>query len=89
MTANVRGIADEWHMLDQDHARIQASVHQIDWHTTDADKGSFDHYMLKEINEQPETLENAMRGRLSDEDASAHFGGLNIEPQQFAPGRTA
>jgi glucosamine--fructose-6-phosphate aminotransferase (isomerizing) len=39
--------------------------------------------MLKEIYEQPEALENAMRGRLDETDATAHFGGLNIDPQQL------
>src|SRR5207253_8134811 len=36
-----------------------------------------------EIFEQPEALENAMRGRLVDEDGSAHFGGLNLDTQQL------
>src|SRR5581483_6330281 len=49
----------------------------------DADKGLFDHFMLKEIYEQPEALENALRGRLSDADAAAHFGGLNLDVQQL------
>jgi glutamine---fructose-6-phosphate transaminase (isomerizing) len=39
--------------------------------------------MLKEIYEQPEALENAMRGRLDEADATAHFGGLNLDPQQL------
>src|SRR5205085_1943406 len=39
--------------------------------------------MLKEIHEQPEALENAIRGRLSDEDSSAHFGGLNLDARQL------
>ncbi len=43
----------------------------------------FDHYMLKEIYEQPESIRNAMRGRLDDEDATAVFGGLNLTPQQL------
>ncbi len=43
----------------------------------------FDHYMLKEIYEQPESLKNAMRGRLDDQDATAKFGGLNLTPQQL------
>src|SRR4030095_9579720 len=42
-----------------------------------------DHYMLKEIYEQPESIENALRGRLSDADASAHFGGLTLDVQQL------
>src|SRR5580704_19461218 len=39
--------------------------------------------MLKEIFEQPETLRNTMRGRLKLDDATAHFGGLNLSPQQL------
>ena len=39
--------------------------------------------MLKEIFEQPETIENAMRGRLDCDAATAKFGGLNLTPQQL------
>ena len=44
-------------------------MHQIDWDPGEADKALFEHYMLKEIYEQPEAMENAMRGRLNDADA--------------------
>jgi glucosamine--fructose-6-phosphate aminotransferase (isomerizing) len=74
---------DEWHILDMQRTRISADVHHINWEPGDADKGVFDHYMLKEIYEQPESLENAMRGRLDDEEASARFGGLNLDNQQL------
>jgi glutamine---fructose-6-phosphate transaminase (isomerizing) len=75
--------ADEWHIYDESAERVAASVQQIDWEPGDSDKGFFEHHMLKEIYEQPEALENAMRGRLSDPDCSAHFGGLNLDPQQL------
>jgi glucosamine--fructose-6-phosphate aminotransferase (isomerizing) len=74
---------DSWHILDQERVRVEARVQQIDWEVGDADKGNFEHYMLKEIYEQPETLENAMRGRLDGANASAHFGGLNLDTQQL------
>jgi glucosamine--fructose-6-phosphate aminotransferase (isomerizing) len=74
---------EEWHILDADRARVDACVTDIDWAVEDADKGPFEHYMLKEIYEQPEALENAMRGRLNDADASAHFGGLNLGTRQL------
>jgi glucosamine--fructose-6-phosphate aminotransferase (isomerizing) len=74
---------DSWHLLDQGRGRVEACVHTVDWDAGDVDKGVFDHYMLKEIYEQPESLANAMRGRLSDADASAHFGGLNLDPQEL------
>ena len=75
--------ADEWHIYDRERARVTASVHQIDWEVGDTDKGAFEHHMLKEIHEQPQTLANAMRGRLSEPEASAHFGGLNVDTQQL------
>jgi glucosamine--fructose-6-phosphate aminotransferase (isomerizing) len=73
----------DWHIYDQDEVRVDAPVHQIDWEAGESEKGMFEHYMLKEIFEQPEALENTMRGRLSDNDASAHFGGLNLDSQQL------
>ncbi len=74
---------DGLHLFDHDHARIEADIREIEWDAGDVDRGGFDHYMLKEIHEQPEALENAMRGRLSDEECSAHFGGLNVDNRQF------
>ena len=44
----------------------------------DVDKGDYPHFMLKEIFEQPETIRDAMRGRLSREEASPKLGGLNM-----------
>ncbi len=74
---------DRWTIEDQNPERTPATVaiQDIDWDPGDADKGEFEHFMLKEIYEQPEALENAMRGRLDDADASAHFGGLNLDTQ--------
>jgi glucosamine--fructose-6-phosphate aminotransferase (isomerizing) len=75
--------ADDWLILDHERSRVEAPVQTIDWDPADADKGVFEHYMLKEIYEQPEALENALRGRLDDADATAHFGGLNLDTQQL------
>jgi glutamine---fructose-6-phosphate transaminase (isomerizing) len=76
---------DSWQVFDQERESVPASVHDINVAAVDTDKGPFAHYMLKEIYEQPEALENAMRGRLAaDEgDATAHFGGLNLDAQQL------
>jgi glucosamine--fructose-6-phosphate aminotransferase (isomerizing) len=75
--------ADNYHIEDQQRIRVEAPVQQIDWDPGEADKALFEHYMLKEIYEQPESLENAMRGRLVEADGSAHFGGLNLDTQQL------
>jgi glucosamine--fructose-6-phosphate aminotransferase (isomerizing) len=74
---------DDWEILTPDRAPVEAAIHQIDWQPVDVDRGDHEHYMLKEIYEQPEVLRNAMRGRLNEADASAHFGGLNLDPQRL------
>jgi glucosamine--fructose-6-phosphate aminotransferase (isomerizing) len=68
---------------DLGNESIDAAVQRIEWAPADADKGPYSHHMLKEIFEQPDALENAMRGRLNDEDATAHFGGLNLNARQL------
>ncbi|CAN5782133.1 glutamine--fructose-6-phosphate transaminase (isomerizing) [soil metagenome] len=45
----------------------QRSVHDIDWPIEAAEKGGYEHFMLKEMHEQPEALRAALAGRLHDE----------------------
>lgn len=66
-----------------DAEELTPEVKQVDWDIADAELGDFPHYMLKEIFEQPEALENAMRGRFSDDKSSAKFGGLNLTPLEL------
>jgi glucosamine--fructose-6-phosphate aminotransferase (isomerizing) len=61
----------------------QVKVSRIEFTADDAEKGDFAHYMLKEIYEQPQSLRNAMRGRLSRDDGTAILGGLNMTPQEL------
>ncbi len=62
---------------------ISPNIETVEQDSTVVSLEGFDHYMLKEIYEQPESLKNAMRGRLDDQDATAKFGGLNLTPQQL------
>ncbi|HSH46227.1 MAG TPA: glutamine--fructose-6-phosphate transaminase (isomerizing) [Longimicrobiales bacterium] len=55
---------------------ISKEVQRVDWDLDAIEKSGYDHFMMKEISEQPETLENAMRGRLLEEEGTAKLGGL-------------
>jgi glucosamine--fructose-6-phosphate aminotransferase (isomerizing) len=46
---------------------VQPKVVHVDWDVTQAQKGGFAHFMLKEIHETDEAIANAMRGRLTDD----------------------
>jgi len=54
------------------------SIQTLEQVSADTELGDFDHYMLKEIYEQPQTIENALRGRLENDEATAVIGGLNL-----------
>ncbi len=80
--------ADSLRVIHRDQGRVNHSVHVLDFHDAKIAKGGYDHFMLKEIFEQPESIENAMRGRLDRDAATAKFGGFNLTPQQLrAAGR--
>ncbi len=66
-----------------DQADVSPVVDTITWSVSDAEKGAHEHFMEKEIFEQPAALENAMRGRFSADGSTAQFGGLNITPGEF------
>ena len=62
---------------------VQPSIQTLEQVSSDIDLGDYPHYMLKEIYEQPQSIENALRGRLDEEEATAVIGGLNLTPQQL------
>jgi len=70
-------------LLHRDAGPMSPSIHSLEQVAADVDLGDFEHYMLKEIYEQPQAIENALRGRLDDDEATAKFGGLNLDPQQL------
>jgi len=75
--------AEGFEVRHRDDGLRAHTIHTIEHVSDDIGLGHFEHYMLKEIFEQPQTIENALRGRLNDEEATAHFGGLNLTPQQL------
>ncbi len=66
-----------------DLADVSPVIDKVTWSVDDAELGDHPHYMLKEIFEQPQALENAMRGRFSADASTANFGGLNLTPADF------
>jgi glucosamine--fructose-6-phosphate aminotransferase (isomerizing) len=62
--------------LGSDTAQVQIS--RLEFEAQDAERGQFPHFMLKEIFEQPRAVQNALRGRIDLEGATARFGGLNM-----------
>jgi glucosamine--fructose-6-phosphate aminotransferase (isomerizing) len=64
---------------------VSRSVHQVTWDIEAMEKGGYEHFMLKEIFEQPASLRDVMRGRLLEEEGDVRLGG--IENHEFDLGR--
>src|SRR5437763_5405512 len=72
-----------YEVLDLNARRVKKGVNRIDWDLDQIEKGGFDHFMLKEIFEQPQTIQNTMRGRLVVDEGFSKLGGLNLTRQQM------
>ena len=75
--------ADSLQVSHRDSGVVVHDVKQLEVESNQIDKGDYEHYMLKEIFEQPEALRNTMRGRLDEDNATAVFGGLNLSSQDL------
>ena len=67
--------------LGADIAKVQ--VTRLEFDAEAAERGAYPHFMLKEIFEQPQTVRNALRGRVDIEEATARFGGLNMSTAEL------
>ena len=74
---------DGYTILDQRAQQLERRVSKIDWNLDQIERGGFAHFMLKEIFEQPETVENCMRGRLLLDQGTSKLGGLNMTDEEL------
>ncbi|OGZ58163.1 MAG: glutamine--fructose-6-phosphate aminotransferase [Candidatus Spechtbacteria bacterium RIFCSPHIGHO2_01_FULL_43_30] len=63
-------------IADLNRAAQKRVEQELDWDVEEAQKGGYPHFMLKEIFEQPESLQNSIRGRLIQDEGMARLGGL-------------
>jgi len=56
--------------------KIKKTIEPVTIDLAEIEKSGYEHFMLKEIMEQPRTLEDSMRGRLLEEEGTAKLGGI-------------
>ncbi len=74
---------DGFHTATIAHEIVEKEVHDVDWDLSQIEKGGYEHFMLKEIMEQPDAVRNATRGRLLIDEGLARLGGLNLTSEQL------
>ncbi|WP_424531173.1 glutamine--fructose-6-phosphate transaminase (isomerizing) [Sphaerisporangium viridialbum] len=74
--------ADGFHTFTMDARATSKEPLTVDWDAGHYDTGGYEHYLLKEISDQPESVARTLRGRLDGRFNIAHLGGLNLDPRE-------
>lgn len=62
---------------------VTRELAHINWDAGAAEKGGYDHFMIKEIFDQPNSVSNAIRGRLNLEEGTSFLSGLGFSPREL------
>ena len=71
-------------VFNEKREQVPFSISRIDWNLVAAEKAGFEHFMLKEIHEQPTSLSNAMAGRLDEREGRLFLDDIGIDPATLA-----
>ena len=64
--------------MNINNEKITKEIQEITWDLDQIQKGGFEHFMLKEIFEQPQTIRDAFRGRILPESGDVKLGGIHL-----------
>jgi len=72
-----------YRIIDLHATTLNRGVSKIDWDLGQIERGGYQHFMLKEIFEQPHTVSSTLAGRLLLDDATAKLSGLNLTDEEL------
>ncbi|WP_302710111.1 glutamine--fructose-6-phosphate transaminase (isomerizing) [Veillonella seminalis] len=75
---------DSVRVSDLEGNLINKKVYHVTWNAEAAEKGGFEHFMLKEIYEQPKAIRDTLTGRISKDNKEVVFEELGWEPADVA-----
>lgn len=74
---------DNYRIYDLNKNGLEKEVESIDWDIDSIGRHGYDHFMLKEIFEQPETIGNAFRGRILADQGNVRLDGLRLSDEDI------
>lgn len=67
-------------ITDRDGNPVNKEVFHVSWNAEAAEKGGYEHFMLKEIYEQPKAIRDTLTGRITDDNSQVVYEELNWTP---------
>lgn len=74
--------ADEVIIRDVSGEIVQKDIFEVTWDAEEAEKGGYDHFMLKEIHEQPRAIRDTLKGRISHAGDKVILDEIKMTPQE-------
>ena len=75
--------ADGYRTFELDATPTQKRVLEVGWDIEQLDRGGFEHFLRKEIHEQPVSVERALKGRIDERFNTARLGGVTLTARQL------
>ncbi len=72
-------------ITDPKRKEVKKNIVKINWSPTQAEKGGYRHFMLKEIFEQPQAIIDTFRGRILKEKGEIYWEEINLSPRKLEP----
>lgn len=79
----IRVSREGYSTITLDNEPVTKDVHTVSWEAADAELGSYPHFMLKEIFDQPSVVRSALAGRLLPDEGTARLDGLNLTDSEL------
>ncbi|UMZ75436.1 glutamine--fructose-6-phosphate transaminase (isomerizing) [Natranaerofaba carboxydovora] len=70
-------------VYDIEGQKLEKQTYKVDWDAEEAEKGGYEHFMLKEIHEQPQALKNTLRGRFDDNRNLVELDELSLTKEEI------
>ncbi|HEX9579608.1 MAG TPA: glutamine--fructose-6-phosphate transaminase (isomerizing) [Gemmatimonadales bacterium] len=74
---------DGYRVTDLETEPVDKVISTVEWDLATVERGGYEHFMLKEIMEQPESVRTTLRGRLLEDAGDARLGGLNLSDEEL------
>jgi glucosamine--fructose-6-phosphate aminotransferase (isomerizing) len=74
---------DRVRVMDRQRNKINKKVFEVKWEAEQAEKGGYDHFMLKEIHEQPKALRDTFSGRIAADNSRVILDEVKITPEEI------
>jgi len=74
---------DGYRTYHVDRGAVRRDIQLVTWDLDAIEKGGYEHFMLKEIFEQPSSLADVVRGRLLEEEGDARLGGVTLTDEEL------